>query len=286
MGKIPFVIFDITFCADGIGRTFNCAVNFVCCVAYCREVCSADIGFHGNYGWNDIDQFTAVGNNGMNADFIFIAEGFPLRMDTHHSRHCCIECVDTFMRCTARVRGFAEKIYRFGNKAQRATADKCFSMGGTYAFAGWDKNVVNCVGDATYTATYAATYIDYTVTFKGEDGIVISTQIYHYGDTVVAPADVDAPKGYAFVGWDKEVVSCVGDAEYTAVFTPLYTPGDVDEDGTVTDADALYLLRYTLFPDRYPVNQPADFDSDGNVTDADALYLLRYTLFPDRYPLP
>jgi len=61
--------------------------------------------------------------------------------------------------------------------------------------------------------------------------------------------------------------------------------GDMNDDGEVTDADALYLLRNTLFPDRYPITQSGDVNGDGEVTDGDALYLLRYTLFPDRYPL-
>ncbi len=66
---------------------------------------------------------------------------------------------------------------------------------------------------------------------------------------------------------------------------PAYIKGDVNNDGEVTDADATYLLFYTIFPDDYPVEQPADYNGDGEITDADATYLLFYTIFPDDYPL-
>lgn len=64
-----------------------------------------------------------------------------------------------------------------------------------------------------------------------------------------------------------------------------YIKGDVNGDGYVTDADAVHLLYYTIFPEDYPINQPADFNGDGYVTDADAVYLLYYTIFPEDYPL-
>ena len=66
---------------------------------------------------------------------------------------------------------------------------------------------------------------------------------------------------------------------------PAVVRGDMNGDGAVSDADALYLLRYTLFEDRYPINQSGDVNGDGSVSDADALYLLRFTLFSERYPL-
>lgn len=61
--------------------------------------------------------------------------------------------------------------------------------------------------------------------------------------------------------------------------------GDMDADGVVMDADAVYLLRYTLFPESYWLNGDGDINCDGQVTDADAVYLLRHTLFPNEYPL-
>ncbi len=154
----------------------------------------------------------------------------------------------------------------------------------TYTFKGWDKEVVNCQGNATYTAVFERTFINYTVTFQYEDGTVIQEKTYHYGAKVIAPANPAAPEGFAFAGWDEDVTDCLGNATYTAVFK-AYIPGDVDGVESVTDADAVYLLYHTFLPEQYPVNQPCDFDGDGQVTDADAVYLLYYTFLPDEYPL-
>ena len=61
--------------------------------------------------------------------------------------------------------------------------------------------------------------------------------------------------------------------------------GDVDGDGEVTSDDAILLLRYSLLPDMYEINQDGDFDHDGDVTSDDAILLLRHSLLPDMYPL-
>ena len=96
----------------------------------------------------------------------------------------------------------------------------------TYTFKAWDKTVVNCAGNATYTATYNATYIDYTVTFKNEDGSILSSDTYHYGESVVAPSTPSKAANntytYTFAGWDSEVVACNGNKTYTATYTPVY----------------------------------------------------------------
>lgn len=64
-----------------------------------------------------------------------------------------------------------------------------------------------------------------------------------------------------------------------------YERGDVNGDGYVNSNDAIYLLRYTLSPNRYPINQSGDMNGDGYVNSNDAIYLLRHTLSPARYPL-
>ncbi len=140
------------------------------------------------------------------------------------------------------------------------------------------------------TATFEVEITTATVTFLNADGTVLSQAEYMYGDPVVVPEEPQKPAGtedsYIFRGWGKPVTACTGDATYTAVFGPAYLPGDMNEDDRVDDADAIYLLRHTLLPSRYPVSQDTDMNADGVTDDSDAIYLLRHTLLPNRYPLP
>ncbi len=183
--------------------------------------------------------------------------------------------------------------YHYGDAVVEPTAPtKAADKTYTYAFAGWNTAVVAVVGNAEYTAIYTETFIEYTVVFKDWDGTVLSTDTYHYGDTVVVPdaperTSDDPTKIYAFTGWTPEVVVVDGNAEYTATFElrDPYVPGDIDGEAGVSDADARYLLMYTFFPEDYPVNQPVDFNGDKSVDDNDARYLLMHTFFPEDYPL-
>ena len=61
--------------------------------------------------------------------------------------------------------------------------------------------------------------------------------------------------------------------------------GDVNEDGNVDSADAIYLLRHTIRASSYPINQSADMNGDGKTGSADAVYLLRHVIRSDKYPL-
>ncbi|MBQ7380872.1 MAG: leucine-rich repeat protein [Clostridia bacterium] len=64
-----------------------------------------------------------------------------------------------------------------------------------------------------------------------------------------------------------------------------FARGDVNGDTQVNSNDAIYLLRYTLMPSTYPINQSGDMNGDGQVNSNDAIHLLRYTLMPSQYPL-
>jgi hypothetical protein len=60
---------------------------------------------------------------------------------------------------------------------------------------------------------------------------------------------------------------------------------EISGDGTLSSADALYLLRHTIMNDLYPINQSGDVNGDSKVNSADAIYLLRHTIMPGIYPL-
>ncbi len=141
-------------------------------------------------------------------------------------------------------------MYHYGDVVQEPDVPtKESDVYGTYSFAGWDKPVTACTADATYTATYDLEYTDYTVAFRNWDGTVLSSKTYHYGDTVEIPADptreTDSTYIYIFTGWDKDVVTCNGNATYTATYSPAYGycgsegPGTnliwgISPDGTLT----------------------------------------------------
>ena len=119
-----------------------------------------------------------------------------------------------------------EKTYRYGSIPTIETPVKASDLVYDYQFAGWDKAVVAVTEEACYVASFNATYINYSVVFKGENGEIISEKNdYHYGDAIVAPADPvkasDVVYNYLFNGW-KNAETVTGNVEYQATFTPVY----------------------------------------------------------------
>lgn len=96
----------------------------------------------------------------------------------------------------------------------------------TYVFKDWGKDVTTVGGNAEYNATYTSIFIEYIVVFKNYDGTLLSSNSYHYGDTIAEPNTPIKPADntfiYNFIGWDKPIIACNGNIEYTAVFTPEY----------------------------------------------------------------
>ena len=101
-----------------------------------------------------------------------------------------------------------------------------------YAFDGWEDaagNVVTRIPENTpelkLYARYAITYHDYLITFKNDDGSVLSSETYHYGAMINAPEPTKPSTplyNYTFSRWDKTVVPVEDDATYTAIYVSHY----------------------------------------------------------------
>ena len=117
----------------------------------------------------------------------------------------------------------------------------------TYSFKGWDKDIVSVTKAATYKAVFTSEVNKYTVKFINEDGTVLQTESLAYGSMPEYKGETPtkaktAQYTYSFKGWDKDIVSVNGDAEYKAVFTSKvnkYTIKFVNEDGTVLQTESL-----------------------------------------------
>ena len=101
----------------------------------------------------------------------------------------------------------------------------------SYAFKGWDKEIVAVTGDVVYTAQFDQVVNKYTVTFKNGEVVLQSGKVEYGtvpaydGETPEKPAD--AQYTYTFSGWDKEIVAVTGDVVYTAQFDKTVNEYDV-----------------------------------------------------------
>lgn len=85
-----------------------------------------------------------------------------------------------------------------------------------YTFAGWDKTVSECSGDATYKARFTPSPRMYSIKFVNFDGSPVFEKGFPYGSTpvctVVPVRPADAQYTYTFTGWTPEITEVTGDA--------------------------------------------------------------------------
>ncbi len=74
-------------------------------------------------------------------------------------------------------------------------------------------------------------------------------------------------------------------AEFQLPITIETVKGDVDGVYGINLDDAIHLLYFMNFSDKYSVNQSVDFNGDGKTDLDDAIYLLYHVNFPAKYPL-
>ena len=106
----------------------------------------------------------------------------------------------------------------------------------TYTFKGWDKEIAEVTGEATYNAEFTPTLRSYKITFKNGEQ-VLKEETVDYGTLPAAPETnptkgYDSENHYSFKGWDKTIEKVTGEAVYNAQFNPekhVYTVDDSDE---------------------------------------------------------
>ena len=135
--------------------------------------------------------------------------------------------------------------YHYGDEVVAPTdfgkeADETY----TYEFAGWDTEVTAVAGNATYTATYEAVYIEYTTTFLNEDGTLHREVIHHYDELY----NMDSPLkesteyfDYAFLNWEKQEQTEAYKTTYVAKYEATLKDGinANDVSGTVGEGVVL-----------------------------------------------
>ncbi|MBQ3253910.1 MAG: InlB B-repeat-containing protein, partial [Acholeplasmatales bacterium] len=94
----------------------------------------------------------------------------------------------------------------------------------TYTFIGWDNEVVEVTGNATYTAEFSSTVNEYTVTWLNWDGTTLEIdENVPYGttpsyDAATPTKAADAQYTYTFNAWSPAIVAVEGDVTYTAQY--------------------------------------------------------------------
>ena len=136
--------------------------------------------------------------------------------------------------------------------------------------------------------TVPPTKLDYSKDFENFDPSGGKVTLYYNNSTseeIDLTADMVSGFDNTKVGKQTLTVTYGGFTDTFEIEIIDYLLGDVNDDGTVNDKDAEYLLYHVVYPAEYPVRQDCDFNGDGSVDDKDAEYLLYHIVFPDEYPL-
>ena len=109
----------------------------------------------------------------------------------------------------------------------------------TYTFKGWDKEIAQVTGEATYNAEFTSTLRSYKITFKNGEQ-VLKEETVNYGTLPAAPETnptkgYDSENHYSFKGWDKEIAEVTGEAVYNAQFNAEKHVYTVDASDETTD---------------------------------------------------
>lgn len=110
----------------------------------------------------------------------------------------------------------------------------------TYAFSGWDKDLVNVHSSFSAKAQFEKATNSYAITFKNYDGTVLQTGDVKYGDTpsyngLTPTKPTDSDYSYDFSGWSPTIVSVTKSATYTAQYQSVALVKDFEITGDKTE---------------------------------------------------
>ena len=168
----------------------------------------------------------------------------------------------------------------------------------TYTFAGWDAELAEVTGEATYSATFNGTLNKYLITFKNGESILQSTEV-EYGVAPVYTGEMPsrpatAEYTYTFAGWDAELAEVTGEATYNATFTQTqvgYTITWLNEDATLIDQT---IVAFGTVPEHADATKEntAEFtytfvgwDKPLSIVDGDATYTAQYDSVRNKYSI-
>ena len=112
----------------------------------------------------------------------------------------------------------------------------------TYTLTGWSPEIAPVTEDATYTAQYNAVTRSYAITFVNDNGDVLKSNAFEYGDVpsygdsnpVSSHADDGDGFTYTFAGWEPALAAVNGDKTYTATYNRSVDSITVSTNETIT----------------------------------------------------
>ena len=139
--------------------------------------------------------------------------------------------------------------------------------GYTYEFAGWSPIPSTVTGDTVYQAQFTAIPITFTVTWKMDDGSVLTAQTYNLGATPAYPGGIpekqqDEQYTYQFTGWTPSISPVTADTVYTAQFsatTRIYIITWLMDSGTLINRTN---VAYGVVPTHSNPSKPSDAQYD------------------------
>ena len=251
-----------------------------------KAIC--DMAFFGCYGLTSItipDSVTSIGDSALanctNLTNINVDEANTVY---HSNGNCLIEilsktlisgCQSSIIPADGSVTRIGESAFEWCDRLTSVTIPNSVTSIGSYTFASCDSlmsvtipDSVASIGERVFY--YCSALTDITINSK---------------DVVIYDSSYTIPSNATIRGYEGSTAQAYA-TKYNRTFEVIKDlSGDMDGNDGVNTNDAIYLLRYTFEPDKYPLSKNGDINDDGEVDSADAIYLLRHVLLPEKYPL-